>query len=282
MMFGDLGHGVVLFLLGLFLRTFSGRPGLRRIGALLLPVGLSSMVFGVLYGSFFGYEDIIPALWFHPMDAIDRLLLYAIAIGAGVIVVGILANIGAKLLQARLGELLRERFGILGLWFYLSGLLSLGLSRGFSVLNLVLILAPLFLMTAGKLIWELRHRGDEGSRVLVFFISAVDLFETLIVYFSNTLSFIRVAAFALNHVALSLAIFQVADMLRSLPGSGIIYGLLVAGGNLLILVLEGGIVAIQVLRLEFYEFFSKFFEAEGVPFRPFRLLIQRGKEVSHA
>lgn len=113
-------------------------------------------------------------------------------------------------------------------------------------------------------------------------IAAVDLFETFIVYFSNTLSFIRVAAFALNHVALSLAIFQLGTMLRSLPGGGLLYGLAIAGGNLMILVLEGGVVMIQVLRLEFYEFFSKFFEAEGVPFQPFRLASQREKEVSNA
>ncbi|MGY4706617.1 V-type ATP synthase subunit I [Candidatus Bipolaricaulota sp. J31] len=283
MMFGDLGHGLVLFLVGLLLRMLPVRQGLSRTGGLLVPVGLSSMIFGVLYGSVFGYEDIIPALWFHPMDAIDRLLVYAISIGAGVIVVGIVANIVAKLIQARLDELLWERFGILGLWFYLGGLLLLGMSRGFSAWRIGLVFAPLILMAGGKLIVELRKARAEGSsRGFVFLIGAVDLFETFIVYFSNTLSFIRVAAFALNHVALSLAIFQVADMLRGLPGGGIISGVLVAGGNLLILVLEGGIVAIQVLRLEFYEFFSKFFETEGVPFRPFRLRIQRGKEVSHA
>lgn len=281
MMFGDLGHGFVLFLAGVLLRLWARRPGLKRTGALLVPVGLSSMLFGMLYGSFFGYEDIIPALWFHPMDAINDLLLYAIAIGAGVIVVGIVANIVAKLLQARYADLLWERFGILGLWFYLSGWILLGSSGGASLPRLGLVFLPLLLLVAGKLVTELR-KGGETSRGLTLLIAAVDLFETFIVYFSNTLSFIRVAAFALNHVALSLAIFQLGTMLRSLPGGGLLYGLAIAGGNLMILVLEGGVVMIQVLRLEFYEFFSKFFEAEGVPFQPFRLASQREKEVSNA
>jgi len=283
MMFGDLGHGFILFLSGLMLRLWPRlRAGFRRTGTILIPVGISSMLFGALYGSFFGYENIIPALWFRPMDEINRLLMYAILIGVCVILIGIFVNILSKGIQRRYVELFFERFGVLGLWFYLGALTMVflftkGHTLGIGTI-LVLMFLPLLLMPLEKPIERWLHRSEkheEGEGKLVALITVgVDLFEAMIVYLSNSISFVRVAAFALNHAALSLAIFQLGTMLRQLPLGGVIYIITIAGGNLLILVLEGGIVGIQVLRLEFYEFFTKFFE-EGTAFRPFKLEFRR-------
>jgi len=292
MMFGDLGHGAILFMAGLALRFWPRlRESLRRNGTILASVGASAMVFGVLYGSFFGYDNIIPALWFRPMTRINQLLMYAIFIGIGVILVGIFINITVKLMQRRYLEVIFERFGVLGLWFYLGALFMVYLySKGsaFSIwLVFVLMFLPLLLMPlerplAKRVKGGKQHASEEGETLLVtVLVTAVDLFETMIVYLSNSISFVRVAAFALNHVALSLAIFQLGAMLRTLPGGGVLYVLTVAGGNLMILLLEGGIVGIQALRLEFYEFFSKFFEAEGTMFQPFQFVFSK-KEVDRA
>ncbi len=292
-MFGDLGHGFVLFLAGLALVAWPGlRAGWRRTGRIFLTVGTSSMVFGCLYGSFFGYENIIPALWFHPINQINRILGYSIVLGIGIIILGIIINIWTKFIQRRYVELVFERFGALGLWFYLGALLAVYLNtKGVSIspwLILVMMFLPLFLMPLERPLKRFadRHKqhpkqAEEGGGALVtFLITGVDIFETMIVYLSNTISFVRVAAFALNHVALSVAIFQIGDMLRALPAGNVFYILTVAGGNLMILVLEGGVVAIQALRLEFYEFFSKFFEAEGTAFAPLKLKFK--KEVTNA
>ena len=84
--------------------------------------------------------------------------------------------------------------------------------------------------------------------------------------FANTLSFIRVAAFSLNHVALALAVFALANGLESVG-----HWLTITFGNVVIIVLEGGIVAIQALRLMYYEGFSRFFSGDGTPFIPLKL-----------
>ena len=284
MMFGDLGHGFILFLSGLGLLLWPGlRDGFRRTGSVLVAVGTSSMVFGTLYGSFFGYERIIPAVWFRPFDDINRILIYAIAVGAAMIVVGILINIASLVIQRRYFESIFTRFGFIGLLFYLGLLLAMrsfmggGLNLGVALLMFV----PLIIMAFEGPLSKLWHKGkvEEGEKekpLIRLIVVGVDIFETVIVYFSNSLSFIRLAAFALNHVALSLAIFQLGRILEQMiGGGGVLYVLTVIGGNLLILVLEGGIVGIQTLRLEFYVFFSKFFEAEGTAFKPFRLEYRR-------
>ena len=285
MMFGDVGHGGILLLSGLLLRLWPHlRAGFKNTGTVLIGVGISSMIFGALYGSVFGYENILPAVWFRPMDDINRLLLYAIMIGAGVIVVGILVNIVVKLVRHRYLDLSYERFGLLGLWFYLGSIgMVMMLMKGGSlniIVVFVMMFLPLLLMPIVKaLTRRWRKGGEEEDRGFAgLIVAGVDLFEGLLVYLSNSISFVRVAAFALNHVALSLAIFQLGRMLgRMVGGGGILYIITVAGGNLLILVLEGGIVGIQTLRLEFYEFFSKFFDEEGAAFEPFEYRLEHNR-----
>jgi V/A-type H+-transporting ATPase subunit I len=109
-----------------------------------------------------------------------------------------------------------------------------------------------------------------GERILVVFIETL---ETITGYVSNTLSFLRVAAFSLNHVALAIAVFTLAEMM-DVTGHWITIVL----GNIFILVLEGGIVTIQTLRLEYYEGFSRFFFGDGREFEPLKLNVKTAGE----
>ena len=117
-------------------------------------------------------------------------------------------------------------------------------------------------------VWQKNPGTATAERILV---ALMEGFESVMAYISNTLSFLRLAAFSLNHVALSIAVFTVASMMHTTG-----YWLTVVLGNISILVLEGAIVAIQTLRLEYYEGFSRFFGGDGRPFRPLTLGKQKG------
>ncbi len=132
---------------------------------------------------------------------------------------------------------------------------------GFSLVAAASTLLSLLVLLTYKAI---QTKASPGERMLVAFI---ETFETLTGYISNTLSFLRVAAFSLNHVALAIAVFALADMMVTVQA----HILMVICGNLFILVLEGAIVTIQALRLEYYEGFSRFYSGDGLEFRPLRL-----------
>jgi len=108
------------------------------------------------------------------------------------------------------------------------------------------------------------------------FESLIEAFEAALSYLANTISFVRLAAYAMSHSAILMATFAMADTVLDMGAvGGVLYIAVVILGNAIALVLEGVIVAVQVLRLEYYEFFSKFLAGTGLPFRPFSFL---GKE----
>jgi V/A-type H+-transporting ATPase subunit I len=94
--------------------------------------------------------------------------------------------------------------------------------------------------------------------------SIFELFDTVLGYLSNTLSFLRVGAFTLNHAGLSMAVIILSQMMSNNAGSLLI----LIAGNIVIMVLEGVVVGIQILRLEFFEIFSKFYSGSGREFNP--------------
>jgi V/A-type H+/Na+-transporting ATPase subunit I len=106
----------------------------------------------------------------------------------------------------------------------------------------------------------------EGGIGMFLFQSAVELFEKLISLFSNSMSYVRVGAFAVAHAGLSGAIFVLAQMVGGDGGIG--YWIVVVLGNVFIVGFEGLIVGIQTMRLHYYEFFSKFFTGGGAPYEP--------------
>ena len=263
-MFGDIGHGGIILLASLVLL-----PRLGRMAWVGVAAGAVSMLFGVLYGSIFGYEDIIEAVWLSPLHDPVRALGLAVAFGVGFIVFTLLVNARNKWVAGRAGEALLDSGGIAGLLFYLGtvgGMSSLAGAADLGHGTWWLAALGLGLVAAYK--W-VEAKVALGERILV---TAIETLETVINLFSNTLSFMRVAAFSLNHVALALAVFTLAAGLGSAG-----HWITLVIGNIVIIVLEGAIVAIQALRLMYYEGFSRFFSGDGVEFAPLRLVQQRGK-----
>lgn len=258
MMFGDVGHGAVIALAAAWFRK-------KLMGAapLLIAAGISSTVFGFVYGSIFGYEHVIPALWIAPLSDPNLMLTVAMFWGIAFILLATLITVRNRLVQGRINEALYDTKGIAGVLFYLA-LLYMGFrwaSEG-SVgwLEKTLILVPFITILIYK--WR-QLSASFGERLLVV---AIEGFETLMSYVSNTLSFLRVAAFSLNHVALAIAVFTMADMMGTTG-----HWITVVLGNIFILVLEGAIVIIQILRLEYFEGFSRFFSGDGREFQPIEL-----------
>jgi V/A-type H+/Na+-transporting ATPase subunit I len=275
-MFGDVGQGFVLAVLGFLLHKYKG----MRLGAVGVRIGLSSMVFGLIYGSVFGNEELLTPFYtdvlgfaekpVHVMDAdfTMTLLVAAIAFGALLIVISMIMNITGLLRKKRYVEAATSHNGLAGLMFYgylLAGLgLSLGTGQNIFTTPLLVLFAgiPLILVFLKEPLERLSHKhkmfpaGIGGFFVEGFF----ELFEIVLSYVTNTMSFLRVGGFVLSHAGMMLVVMSLMEMSS---GSGI---LVLALGNVFVMVLEGMIVGIQVLRLEFYEMFSRYYEGNGTPF----------------
>lgn len=258
MMFGDLGQGLTLAMCAFLLRgtLAPARP-------LLVSAGLSSAVFGVLYGSVFGLDHVLAPVWMSPLSDPARVLVLSIYWGIGFIIVASLIRTWNLYLERGIAAALLEGGGAAGILLYAgsaAGLAGWLRGEGFGYPAAAVALVG----TASTLAYNWHaHKGTVAERLVVGLVATL---ETAIGYFANTLSFMRVGAFSLNHVALALAIFAVAKMVG---GTG--HWVVLAIGNVVMMVLEGGIVAIQALRLEYYEGFSRFFSADGREFRPLRL-----------
>lgn len=242
-MFGDVGQGLVLLLLGLWLKA---RFDAAR---LLIAGGASAMLFGLLFGSVFASEEVIPALWVHPMS--EPLTVLAVPLGFAVVLL-CLGQLLAGLAALRRGELHRWLMvdaGFLLLYLGIIGLLA-GLPAGWPALTglawYVLGSFALHRRLLGTLA-ALGHLAERGMQILV-----------------NTLSFARVGAFALAHASLSAAVVTMAEVTGSTAG----WLLVMVLGNLLVIALEGLVVSIQTTRLVLFEFFNRFLRGSGRVFRP--------------
>ena len=266
-MFGDVGQGLVLVLAGFLLRNKFGR---NNLGGVFERLGISSIVFGFFYGSVFGSETVIPALLIRPMEHINDILITAIIFGCGFLILGFALGITNSLRRKDIEQGLFGKEGLAGFMFYI-GALTLIVSIVYKnpllpttiwiiyfifFLLLILLKQPIANIILGKKI--LFEAGAKDY----FIESGFEVVETLLSMFSNTLSFIRVGAFALNHVGLFVAFSAMASMTKS----GFASVLILILGNVIIICLEGLIVFIQGLRLEYYELFSKYYEGGGVSF----------------
>lgn len=276
-MFGDLGQGILVALAGLWMWKKRGMP----IGRILIPCGIAAAVCGTVFGSVFGFEHLLDPLYralgfaekpIEIMHSAISIILFAVCVGLGLILAAMLLNIYSCIRRRDWENGLFGPNGAAGLCFFVSLVAGLGgqLAFGWHLLTLpyvlCLIVLPLILiflreplgkLAAGEKDWAPEKWGE--FLVQNFF----EVFEVLLTYLSNTMSFMRVGAFVLIHAGMMLAVFTLAGLFGPVG-----YAVTVALGNILVMVMEALLVAIQVMRLEFYEMFSRYYNGEGRPFTP--------------
>ena len=287
-MFGDIGQGLVLALLGWLIKQGRLMKSLSGLGGLIMACGFSAAFFGVLYGSIFGFEELeilgyhLEPLWISPVHNILDILLISIGAGVILLILGFLIGIFNYARSRNTGHLLFGHNGIAGLALYLS-LLGFGAAMlgaipvpavVFGVVALVAAIAIMFSEVFIHLV-EGHRPLYEGGFFIYLIQAAVELFEVMISLLSNTLSYVRVGAFAVAHGGLSAAIFILAELFAGFLGV-IGYWAVIILGNLFIIGFEGLIVGIQTMRLSYYEFFGKFFTGGGMRFEP--LVLTPAKE----
>ncbi len=293
LMFGDAGHGLVVALvgfLGLAMARKSGKPdGLYRI---MVYCGASAIVTGILFGSYFGME-LFPALWFdyhgivngHEAAGTVRTVydILGITIRFGMIVMfaGLAINWVNLFRKKEWFRLVLDKAGLLGGWIYGAGAWVAFYYVGHNyrefppagLLALMLGLPTMILAFKAPLEFVL-HGRHEGKRfkpgLIVDFIMEwiVEILEIYSGYLANTLSFMRVAGLGIAHVSLMTAFFQIARMITPEGPFSIPAILILVLGNVLVIALEGLSAGIQSLRLNYYEFFSKYFNGTGKAYRP--------------
>ncbi|OLS03636.1 V-type ATP synthase subunit I [Tissierella creatinophila] len=269
-MFGDLGQGLVLILGGIFLARKN-----KMFGGLLSRLGFSSMIFGGLYGAVFGFEDIIPALLIRPFENINTVLAAAVFIGIILILISYIYGLINSAKRKDMEDGLFGKEGVAGLLFYITLLLLIGgklinktiLSMWIGILIIIIcIVAMVFKMPLTHLIKGKRPLHCED--ISGYYIESVfSIIETLLSMLSGTVSFIRVGAFALTHVGLFIAFETIGEMIGTTSGNIIVLII----GNIIIIGLEGLIVFIQGLRLQYYELFSRYYKGEGREFKSVKI-----------
>ncbi len=278
MMFGDAGHGALLVVLGFLMRA--GRPRavarFQKGWPFVVGSGLAAIVFGLLYGEFFGPTGVVPVLWLAPLD--KPLTLMAVALGVGAVFLA-----GAQII----GTVNRWREGGWPLALSASsGIAGAALLAGLGIIAFGVIGRLPWLILAGALVMAggialayigfLAAAGGGGAGITQ---ASVEVFDAVMRVGTNLISFTRLAAFGLTHAALGMIVW---DGTAALARSG---GVLVAAavvvfivGNVLAFGLEALVAGVQALRLEYYELFSRIFVSEGRPFRPWHVPTDRNGE----
>lgn len=242
-MFGDVGQGLVLALLGYLLRER------LPILALFIPAGISAMLFGFLYGSIFSYEELLPPLWLHPMHEPLTVMGIALAFGAMLLIASLVLGAIQSWWNGQMDAWLAGRLPLLVLALALP-LMFVHLVAGIGLALVAVIIAVIF---------GARRSGHSGA-----LLGALKFIEDGIQLAMNMLSFIRLGAFTLAHGGLSAAVM----VLTLMPDNLLLRLLIFIAGNVLVIALEGLVVSIQTTRLVMFEFFRRFLEGSGRPFNP--------------
>jgi V/A-type H+-transporting ATPase subunit I len=241
-MFGDLGQGLLLLAAGLLLSRRFAYAGL------LIACGAASALFGLAFGSVFGIEHWIPALWVRPLEQPLEVLLPPLVFGALLLFTGLVLQALQAHWRAALGR-----------WF----LEEAGVVIAYAGLLLGALYLPLLWLCGAGVLWQLAGGWLAARRSAGMASAAAEFLEQFFQLAINTLSFVRVGAFALAHAGLSAAISALAAGL-SAPAAALVIAL----GNALVIAIEVLVVSVQTTRLVLFEFFVRFLRGTGRPFRP--------------
>ena len=276
-MFGDAGQGFCLLIGGFLLYRLKK----VRLAGIISCCGLFSTIFGVMFGSIFGFEDIIEPLWLRPQEAMTDLpfigrlnTVFVVAVGLGmcIILLCMVLNMINSMRSHDTEKLYFDTNGAAGFVFYFALASSIVLYLSGRALPATIILAVMFVVPLLLMFFkepltaaaEKKRAKLEGGAGMFIVQGLFELFEVLLSYFSNTLSFVRVGAFAVSHAAMMEVVLMLAGVEAGSPNWAV-----VIGGNLFVCGMEGLIVGIQVLRLEYYELFSRFYRGNGRSFEPY-------------
>ena len=276
-MFGDAGQGLCLMLGGYLLY----RAKKMNLAAIISCCGFFSTIFGFLFGSVFGFENIIKPLWLRPKTAMTNLpfvgnlntvFIVAIAMGMGIVLMTMVLNVINSLRSHDTEKAFFDTNGIAGIVFYGALAVTIILYMSGHVLPATAVLVVMFVIPLLVIFFKepLTALAEKHAKIMpeekgMFFVQGVfELFEVCLSYFSNTLSFVRVGAFAVSHAAMMEVVLMLAGAEAGTPN-----WLVVVLGNLFVCGMEGLIVGIQVLRLEYYELFSRFYRGTGREFKPY-------------
>ena len=277
-MFGDAGQGLLLFIGGFLLYKFKH----IALAGIISCAGVFSTIFGILFGSFFGFENLFPALWLRPMNnmmtvpfigKLNTVFIVAIGFGMGLILLCMIFNILNAWKAHDTEHIWFDTNSVAGLVFYGSATVSIALiltghTLPGGIVLFIMFGIPLILIFFKEPLTALVEKKSEvmPKEKGMFIVQGLfEMFEVLLSYFSNTLSFVRIGAFAVSHAAMMEVVLMLAGF-----ESGHLNWIVVILGNLFVSGMEGLIVGIQVLRLEYYEMFSRFYKGTGRKFEPFR------------
>ena len=277
MMFGDVGHGLLLALIAVLIRRSRSRrfAGVRQLWLIVLAAGLSGAFFGLLYGEAFGPTGLVPTLWLDPLDEPMRLLVAALAVGAVLLAVSYVIGIVNRWRRGGLREALFAQFGVAGLLVFIGGLVVVaGVYESLTPVTVVGVVVA----AVGLVLLALGLALDAGRGAAAVTQAVVELVDAVIRLASNLVSFTRLAAFGLMHAAIGGIVFAAAAALWGGVAGSIAAALVFVGGNLLAFALEALVTGVQALRLEYYELYSRVFTGEGHPFSPWRMTVLQEEE----
>ncbi len=294
-MFGDCGQGLVFLIAGILMALKVIKVGgWNKFAPVFMAIGTSSSIMGLITGEFFGTETVlepfahfVTGLFGEPRAPILKVMpssdpnsikvifgIFGVTIALGIIInsIGLVVNVINKIISKKWGSAVFGKTGIAGIafyWYVLVFAARIVLAHHVPALyDWIVIGATLFFAAFGEPFERLfdGHRPvvENGFGALVIG-GVVELIEVVSNYLSSTISFVRVGAFALAHAVLGFIIEMMSEKCGHIGGIAVLIV-----GNGIVVVLEGMIVAIQVIRLQYYEFFSKFFNETGTEFKPLR------------